>query len=166
LDEIIEALGAPPPRRSTSLITVDQRGLVDELTPAYNLVELGWVTDAAPYAQALCASDVLLMPSLAEAFGLMAIEAMAAARPVICFEGTALPSVTRAPECGIAVPWGNASALRDAIDSLAADPEEATRRGVLGRELAGSLYDHDRYLDGIAGVYQAALERQAWKVGA
>jgi glycosyltransferase involved in cell wall biosynthesis len=99
------------------------------------------------------------MPSTAEAFGLMAVEAMGAGRQVVCFEGTALPSVTHAPECGIAVPMGDSSALRAAIDRLARHPEEAALRGRLGRLLAAEEYDHDRYLDSITEVYGSAAER-------
>ena len=79
------------------------------------------MNDDSALARALSACDVFLMPSTAEAFGLMAIEAMGAARPVISFDGTSLPTVTGAPECGITVPMGNDLLLRSAIDALATD---------------------------------------------
>lgn len=158
LREIVDALSSKPPQRSTTLLTVDTTGLLSELSPAYKVLDLGWVEDEDLYARALSACDMLLMPSKAEAFGLMAVEAMAAGRPVVCFEGTALPSVTHAPECGIAVPMGDALALRAAIDALADDPDDAARRGRLGRELAAEHYNHERYLDDIAALYHSAQE--------
>jgi glycosyltransferase involved in cell wall biosynthesis len=99
------------------------------------------------------------MPSLAETFGLMAVEAMAAGRPVVCFEGTALPAVTHAPECGIAVSAGNANALRDALDRLASDSSESERRGQLGRSIVTDVYGHERYLDSMAALYRSVLAR-------
>jgi glycosyltransferase involved in cell wall biosynthesis len=105
------------------------------------------------------ACDVFLMPSLAEAFGLMALEAMAAGRPVVCFEGTALPAVTHAPECGIAVPAGDSAALRTALDRLAKDPSEADRRGDLGRKIVAEEYGYERYLDSMAELYGSVLSR-------
>ena len=93
------------------------------------------------------------MPSTAEAFGLMALEAMAAGRPVICFEGTALPAITRAPDCGIAVPMGDSTALRAAINGLSDDPREAKRRGTIGREIARRHHSHDGYLDSLERLY-------------
>jgi glycosyltransferase involved in cell wall biosynthesis len=156
---IIEALGSKRPARPTTLLTVDQRGLLGSLSSSYKIVERGWVEDPSLYPRLFSACDVFLMPSTAEAFGLMALEAMAASRPVICFEGTALPSITHAPECGIAVPAGDSDALRCAIDELAGNPEEAHRRGHLGRAIAAEKYDYERYLDSMASLYHSVEAR-------
>lgn len=156
---ILEALAARPPSRPTTLLTVDERGLLNGLRREYRVVELGWITDEAMYPRVFSACDVFLMPSLAEAFGLMAVEAMAAGRPVICFEGTALPAVTHSPECGIAVKAGDATALRDALDRLSSDPSESERRGRLGRRIVADEYGHDRYLDSMVGLYQSVVAR-------
>ena len=164
LKYIIDALLARPPTRPTTLLTVDGQGMLHQLRADYRIVELGWVNDIAVYPLVFSACDVFLMPSLAEAFGLMAVEAMAAGRPVVCFEGTALPAVTHAPECGIAVPAGDALALRAVMDGLAADPSECARRGQLGREIVAQEYGHERYLDSMAGLYRSVLERQSGQV--
>jgi glycosyltransferase involved in cell wall biosynthesis len=156
---IIDALGASQPTRPTTLLTLGERGLVQALQRDYRIVEMGWVDDEALYPLVFSASDVFLMPSLAEAFGLMAVEAMAAGRPVVCFEGTALPAVTHAPECGIAVPAGDASALRASVDRLASDPSEGARRGGLGRSIVAEDYGFERYLDSMAQMYRSVLSR-------
>lgn len=158
---IIEALKMRRPQQPVTLLTLEKRHLLKELASDYNIVELGWVDDASLLPSIYSACDALLMPSTAEAFGLMALEAMAAGRPVICFEGTSLPSVTHAPECGIAVPMRDAEALREAIDYLAANTEEAQRRGRLGRSLALSEYSHEGYLDALVRVYEGAISRFA-----
>jgi len=159
LSSIIEAFGARQRTRATTLLTLGERGLVKGLGRDYRIVELGWVDDETLYPLVFSACDVFLMPSLAEAFGLMAVEAMAAGRPVVCFEGTALPSVTHAPECGIAVPLGDAAALRASVDRLAADPSEAARRGRLGRSIVAEHYGFERYLDSMAQLYWTVLSR-------
>jgi glycosyltransferase involved in cell wall biosynthesis len=159
LPYIIDALGTIQPTSPTTLLTLGQRGLVQGLQRDYRIVEMGWVEDEVLYPLVFSACDVFLMPSLAEAFGLMAVEAMAAGRPVVCFEGTALPAVTHAPECGIAVPAGDASALRAAVDRLAADPSEAARRGRLGRSIVAEDYGFERYLDSMAQMYRSVLYR-------
>ena len=129
LTHIIKALAAKPPSRPTTLLTLDRKHLVKSLSSHYNIVELGWVESQSRLARAFSACDVFLMPSTAEAFGLMALEAMAAGRPTVCFEGTSLPSITHAPNCGIAVSMGDHPALRAAIDDLSRNPDEARRRG-------------------------------------
>jgi glycosyltransferase involved in cell wall biosynthesis len=159
LPHAIDALTAKPPARPTTVLTVDRRGLLKRLGHDYRIVELGWVDDEALYPLVFSACDVFLMPSLAEAFGLMAVEAMAAGRPVVCFEGTALPAVTHAPECGIAVPTGDAAALRAAMDRLAENPSEAARRGRLGRKIVAEEHGYERYLDSMAELYRSVLSR-------
>lgn len=159
LTHIIEAFAAKPPVRPTTLLTVDGRGMLTQLRRNYRVIEMGWVDDEGLYPRVFSACDVFLMPSLAEAFGLMAVEAMAAGRPVVCFEGTALPGVTHAPECGIAVPTGDAIALRAVLDRLAEDPSEGDRRGRLGMEIVAADYGQKRYLDGLADLYRSVLAR-------
>jgi glycosyltransferase involved in cell wall biosynthesis len=153
------AFGSRPPSRPTTLLTVDRRGLVGELASEYRIVDLGWVEDQSLYPHLYSACDVFLMPSTAEGFGLMALEAMASGRPVVCFEGTTLPSVTHAPECGIAVESRDAGALRDALDWLAGTPEEAERRGRLGRRIAVEHFGQDRYLDTLTSLYASVRAR-------
>lgn len=160
MELLLGALALHDPVRSTTLLSVDSKGMLRSLRRSYNVVELGWVEDASVYPAAFCASDVFAMPSLAEGFGLMALEAMAASRPVVCFDDTAVADVTHAPDCGIAVPHGDVTALRSALDRLALDPEEAHRRGNLGRAIAEREYDYDRYLDRMADLYRGAVARQ------
>jgi glycosyltransferase involved in cell wall biosynthesis len=159
LPYIIEALGSKAPLRPTTLLTVDQTGNVKSLADDYRILEFGWVHDPASYMRLLSACDVFLMPSTAESFGLMALEAMAAGLPVVSFEGTAVPLVTRAPESGLAVPMGDSIALRAALDMLAEDPGEAKRRGQLARRLAAEEYSHEVYLDRMADLYRFTYER-------
>jgi glycosyltransferase involved in cell wall biosynthesis len=159
LSYILDALGSRQPTRPTTLLALGESGLVQGLQRDYRIVDLGWVDDETLYPLLFSACDVFLMPSLAEAFGLMAVEAMAAGRPVVCFEGTALPSVTHAPECGIAVPAGDAAALRAVVDRLASDPSEAAHRGRLGRSIVAEDYGFERYLDSMADLYGSVLSR-------
>lgn len=160
LDKLIDALDMHPPSRPTTLLAVGTRGLLGRLKRHYNIVELGWVNDEELYPRLFSASDVFVMPSLAESFGLMALESMAAGRPVISFEGTPLPEITGAPECGIAVARGDSRALRAAIDSLADDPEQRRDRGARARSLAQTEFSLDRYLDRLARLYEDVLNRR------
>lgn len=156
----LEALGSAPPARPTTVVTVDETGLVAGLADTYTVRDMGWVEDESLFPTLYSAADVFLMPSTGESFGMMALEAMAAGRPVVCFADTAVESVVHAPECGVAVPLRDARALRAALDMLASDPADAARRGALGRELASTVYDHGRYLDAMAGLYRSVAARR------
>ena len=78
-------------------------------------------------------ADVLLQPSLSEAFGVAAIEAQAMMVPVVCSDANGLPEAVAAGESGLIVPRRDAAALATALCRLAADPGERQRLGENGR---------------------------------
>ena len=73
---------------------------------------------ASPQA-ALSQSGLLVLPSLAEGFGLVLIEAMAAGVPVIATDVAGIRDVVRNGETGLLVPPSNASKLAAAIAEIA-----------------------------------------------
>ena len=77
----------------------------------------GWI-NSNELVNVLSASDIFLMPSLQESFGLMAIEAMACKTPVIVAEGTALPEIVGHRIGGLVVPARNSLAIKAAIEKL------------------------------------------------
>lgn len=143
-----------------TLLCVGSASIPLKIAKKIHIVELGWQNDPQLMADFYSACDIFLMPSIAEAFGLMAIEAMASSRPVVCFEGTALPSVTFAPECGIAVTQGDAEGLLAAVQRLRDHPEEAQRRGELGREIAEREYSFADYVQRHLELYKEIEERK------
>lgn len=67
--------------------------------------------------------DVLVFPSLFEGFGLVVLESMAQATPVITTENTCGPDVIEDGVDGFIVPTRSAEAIAEKLDALAADPE-------------------------------------------
>ncbi len=84
-------------------------------------------------AEALCAIDVFVLPSLMEGHPLAVLEAMAAAKPVVA---TAVGGNVEAVEPGITgllVPPAAPAPLAGAILELLLDPDRATKLGAAGR---------------------------------
>jgi glycosyltransferase involved in cell wall biosynthesis len=91
-------------------------------------------------------ADILVLPSLTEAFPNVLLEAMACGRPIIATTVGAIEEMLDwdAPQpCGVCVPPGDEGALREAIEQLASDPERRAELGRRAREKAERCYALD-----------------------
>ncbi|MCX7187245.1 MAG: glycosyltransferase family 4 protein [Methylophilales bacterium] len=154
LSYIIEALERINSKQPVCLLTFNSKGLLERFANRFQLVELGWTNDEELARDAFVASDIFLMPSIVEAFGVMAIEAFACGKPVIVFDGTSLPEVTFAPDVGLSVPMRDGEALFQALQRLIDNPIEREERGRKGREMAELHYGDDMYARRLAEVYR------------
>jgi glycosyltransferase involved in cell wall biosynthesis len=132
---------------------------MEQFKDRFQLVELGWTNDEELARDAFVASDIFLMPSIVEAFGVMAIEAFACGKPVIVFEGTSLPEVTFAPEVGVSVPMHDGEGLYRALQHLIDNPAEREERGRKGREIAEKHYGDDLYAQRLAEIYKTVAAK-------
>lgn len=145
------------------LLTTDKKGLVDEFKEKCHIIDLGWLDiDKLPLFYNAC--DIFLMPSTAEAFGVMAIEAMACGKPVVVFEGTSLPDVIFAPKGGIAVPQGDVEALRLAVETLITDSQLRYEIGDSALKLTREHYDNEVFVDKIINLYNEVIIRRAEQI--
>jgi glycosyltransferase involved in cell wall biosynthesis len=138
----------------------DNREDMSEFGSKFQIVDVGWVMDVERLVRAYNAADIVLMPSLAEGFGMMAVEAMGCGIPVIAMEGTALPETLFVPLGGICVPQGDVEELLRATQRLVKFPEERHRIGQNARQLAVKHYDVNDYVDKIIALYREVVERQ------
>ena len=92
-------------------------------------------------ARLLAGARVVAMPSRMETFGIVAVEAFAAATPVVAFAISSLRAVV--PEgAGFAVPPFDVAAYAGRLEQLCTDPDLALAMGAVGREFAAG-YDWD-----------------------
>lgn len=87
-------------------------------------------TDTAPW---FAAADVVVVPSHTEAFGLVAAEAMATGRPVVCTGVGGLPEIVTDDETGLVVPNLDPQGLAAAIFRLLSQPRLRADYGKAGR---------------------------------
>lgn len=83
------------------------------------------------------------MPSRYEGWGIVAVEAAAAAKPVVGTSIAGLRDAVRDGETGVLVPSGDVPSLAEAMSALLTDPERRRRMGERGREWA-RRFDWDR----------------------
>lgn len=164
LQYVIEALDRLQTQVPICLLTLNDKGRIEKFKDRFQVVELGWTNDDSVMQDVYSATDLFLMPSLADSFGLMAVEAMACGKPTICFEGTALPEVVFTPEAGLAVPSRDSAALAAAMERLIGDPQERLARGARSRQLAEQHYDIRLQAERMVDVYERVVQgRQSGK---
>ena len=108
--------------------------------------------------QFYAAADAVVLPSLgSEGSSRVALEAAAAARPVVASSVGCLPEVIEAERTGMLVPPGDAGALAGALAALLSDRERCRKLGLAARTRAEALYDERRMIEKLEAVYAAAL---------
>jgi glycosyltransferase involved in cell wall biosynthesis len=125
----------------------------------------GWQT-ASRLAAEFTRSDVALVPSLwPEAFGLAALEALAAGCPVVATAAGGLTDVVQHEETGLLVPPGEPAALADAVNRLLADRPLRERLSRAGRRL-GRRFAMPMHAAAVEAVYREARARHHRRDGA
>ena len=128
------------------------RSLASSLGLARRIRFLGYVDPVAPVQRAL---DVVVVPSLSEAFGLTAIEALALQLAVVASRVGGLPEIIVDGETGLLVPPGDPQAMAAAVSRLLDDRDLARRMAVAGSKLVEERYTLRRMVDGYLGVYES-----------
>jgi glycosyltransferase involved in cell wall biosynthesis len=119
---------------------------------------LGRVT---PVAAAIERVPVVVVPSLGEGFGMVALEAMERGRAVIASDVGGLPEIVVHGETGLIVPKADPDALAAAIVDLVGNPVSAAVMGAAGRERACAVFSQERCTTSTRELYEAALARSS-----
>ncbi len=98
------------------------------------------------------AADVVVMPSLYESFGMVALEAMACGTPVVASDVGGLSFIVRDGETGYLVPEGDARALAECLKPLIFDSALRCKLGERGIAVARE-YAWSKIADQIEALY-------------
>jgi glycosyltransferase involved in cell wall biosynthesis len=137
--------------------------------PEGALLDLGQLaTDEAgeqTKADAFAACDVFCMPSEAESFGIVYVEAWSFGKPVIAGNPPAVRELVEDGVTGFRVTDQDEDQIADRIVRLLRDPALARRMGEAGRALRKERYDWDYVSRFHEKVYADALARVAGQRG-
>lgn len=97
--------------------------------------------------------DIILIPSLFESFGYVALEAFSVKKPVIASNTGGLPEIVTDGEDGLLVSPADPAAISEAIGKLLAEPDLARRMGEKGYGKAGGKFALEPMLKKILSVY-------------
>lgn len=126
-----------------------------ELGLARHCYYLGYQDDVSGWYAAF---DAFVLPSANEGTPVVAIEALAAGRPVVASRVGGVPDVVRDGEDGLLVPSGDVEALADRLATLAGDEDLRHRMGAAGRDRVLGRYAVDRLIDDVDRLYRSLLE--------
>ena len=107
-------------------------------------------------ARALASSDVLLNPSITEAFGNVTLEAMACALPVIAAYATGATNLVRSGITGTLVDGTDPDEFAEALAGYARDPDLRRRHGEGGLAIA-RIMDWDTINSAVIRAYKHAI---------
>ena len=158
---LIEALQLVRPRQRFQCVIAgegSQRAVLQHAINVAGLQEqvrlLGFRADVLSLVQAC---DVFVLPSPAEPFGLVLLEAMALSKPVVACSSGGPIEIVSAGETGLLVPPSNAEALAAALRTLLENRDLAVRFGERGRARYERMFTSDRMGAEVLAVYRQVL---------
>ena len=120
----------------------------------------------APVQRAIEDAAIVVVPSMGEGFGMVALEAMERARPVIAAEIGGLGELVEDGVTGYLVPPGEPAPLAEAIVRLGGDMRAAAKMGEAGRARALDRFLQERCTDRTELLYSELLSERLQKNGA
>jgi glycosyltransferase involved in cell wall biosynthesis len=147
IDVQVEIAGSGPSESSLRQLVVNL-GVEDRVR------FLGWRMDID---RLISSWDILMIPSLEEAFPLSALEAMAAARPVVATRVGGLSELVVDGVTGRLIPPGDTEALAQCIAELARDRQRLAQMGDEGWKRVHSLFSAARMTQQTLQLYDGLL---------
>ncbi len=130
--------------------------LVDGVGLKDKFIFTGWREDAAAL---MTVCDILVLPSLNEAVGMVLIEAQAQGIPVVATEVGGIPEVVTDGQTGSLVPPADSGALAKTIVSLLSNDQRRIYIGKQSREWVRGKFDAPVMVAKIEALYQELLQR-------
>ncbi len=112
----------------------------------------GWRKDAASLVAGL---DLYVQPSSEENFPYAILEAMAAARPILCYDTGSHREIVLDGHTGYVCDHGDQLEFESKMRSLLVQADSATSMGRHGRERVFDIFSIDGMIDGITSVYDS-----------
>jgi glycosyltransferase involved in cell wall biosynthesis len=130
------------------VLCADRLGISERVTFA------GFISPVWPaYARA----TFVAVPSRVEPFGNVAVEALAAGRPVVAARTGGLPEIIREGETGLLFEPDDSDAMAHALKRLLDDDALASQLARVGVRVASASFTHERYQREIADVALALV---------
>lgn len=136
-----------------------QRKALQELSEKLGLSSsikfTGWLESDEKF-KFLAASDIYVMSSIHEGFGVVLLEAMAAGVPIIATDQGGQTDIIKDSRSGILIPPGKAEKLAEAVLSLAKDPKKRENISTFNKSYVKE-YDISRIAERYLDIFNEAI---------
>lgn len=132
-------------------LTAELKQLAEELGLADDVI---WIPFREDMGAIMSAFDIFVLSSREEGFGIVLIEAMASALPVVACRIDAIPEIVVDGETGLIVPPEDSGAMAIALGRLVADPDLRTTLGTNGRRRVAVHFTTATMQDRTLRVYE------------
>ena len=116
---------------------------------------LGFRTDIP---DVIAAADLVVLPSVAEAFGLVVAEALYLGTPIVATHVGGIPEIVEDGIDGVLVPPADSNALAKAIVGLLGDPERRRLMASAGRERVRDRFSFEKMMRAYEQIYERLVE--------
>lgn len=139
------------------------QALIDKFRLHEQVRMVGFQGDVSSFLHAL---DVFALPSRSEGFGQVAIEAMAAGKPVVASRIAPLTEIVVEGQTGLLVEPDAPEAFARAITWLFMHPEEAQGMGRRGQERVQNHFLAERMVAETLSLYETVISQRRRRAGA
>jgi glycosyltransferase involved in cell wall biosynthesis len=148
-------------RRPARLVIVGRGPLEQDLKSIATKLDIHgdivWAGFREDVPAVMTAFDTFVLTSTYEGFGLVLLEAMAAARPVIATAVSAIPEIVQDDVTGLLCPPGDHTRIGAAMVQLE-DPNERARLGYAGKVRAIEQFALERMVTSTISLYQSFVD--------
>lgn len=155
VDSLVEALKLLDLEQTTF---VSVGGNEPSIPETVNHVHAGYVDDDDLLTQMYSMADVFVIPSLQEAFGQTALEAMACGTPVVGFDTGGIPDMVRPGQTGWLAEVGSVSSLRRAVSEALENDDVRRGMGENCRRVVEEEYTVQRQARDYKDLYKSILD--------
>ena len=106
----------------------------------------------------IAAADLVVLPSVAEAFGLVVAEALCLGTPIVATHVGGIPEIVEDGIDGVLVPPADSKALADAIVRVLGDPERRRLMVSAGRERVRDRFGFEKMMRAYEQIYERLVE--------
>ncbi|MHA1330070.1 MAG: glycosyltransferase family 4 protein [Candidatus Hodarchaeales archaeon] len=122
---------------------------------------LGWISHEKIEEYRQVASLVAVPSIWPEPFGIVGIEAMASAKPVVAFDSGGISQWLQDGETGYLVPPKDVDGMAQKIEYLLRNPGIGRHLGRVGRRLAEAKYNKEVYFERLTNVFERVSKKMS-----